>query len=108
MTSHKTNKSIRVLLILVVLALCITGCQNKNGNLGQEQPENTRDAYESTTSETVTSEGKIPDDTKQVISLRSCELAKHPVSGNPGFYEIDCKEYFEDLKCDQWGRGKVV
>lgn len=90
MKTQKKHKIIGVILVCCILLFSITGCLNKeNTDLKKETTEQGSKGDDSSEAA-----GK---EVWQSIAQRNCELAKYKVPDNPGFYRIDCKQYFENL-----------
>lgn len=97
MLKCKISKRILLPAIIVTMLLSIAGCSNKNED-SSRQSETTAVSSDVSTHSDATSETVLPDNTNLPISQRGCKLSEHPVSGNPGFYEIDCNGLFDNLE----------
>lgn len=88
MKKQKINKFICITLVFCILLFSVTGCLK---NTGSEQKSTEQEIQESASSETSFEDARLS------IAQRGLELAKHEVADNPGFYEINCKQYLENL-----------
>ncbi|MGN0437294.1 MAG: hypothetical protein ACI4F4_02140 [Lachnospiraceae bacterium] len=88
MKKQRINKFICVTLVFCTLLFSVTGCLK---NTGSEQNSTVQGSQGAASSETTSKDVRLS------IAQRGCELAKHEVIDNPGFYEINCKQYLENL-----------
>ena len=93
------KKTACMVLVFCMLLFCMTGCGKKDTKTTESQSDSVTEAQTGgDATEEAMSGNESADGEKLPIAKRDCELAKHPVSDNPGFYEIDCRDCLADIE----------
>lgn len=86
-------------LVFCMLLFSLNGCGDKGGHENDTQSNIVSEEQTDTdTAEAVPDEDIHGERVKLPIAERDCALSEHAVPDNPGFYEIDCKKYLDDIE----------